>query len=510
MTDTKAPISDDSVPLGELGGQVRRAVFWRSGSQIVSQIISWSVTLVVIRLLTPSDYGLFAMAAVMMTFLDFLNGYGFASALIQSREVDRRAIRQALGIMMLLNCSIAILQYVLAPYVAAYYDKPEVGELLRVLAFIYLATPFIIVPEVILSRGLDFKRQAVANLTAATAGASVALYCALAGFGVWTLVYAPMAVFFARAIGLTIAARMYILPSFDFRGAGHIVRFGGALMASHLFWVVQSQSDVALAGRQFSAHDVGLYAEALFLTGMVMSKFVPPLNQVAFPAYAKLRDDIDAIRATFLDSVRIVMLVTAPIFMGIAATAPTLVEVLFGPKWLEMAPLIRVIALAMPLMTLQILFAPVSNARGRPDISMRVSACGAALFLTAFIVGSHYGPQGLAFAWLFAAPLLLLATIRLARPVAEVTLPAVIAAAWPAISCAIAMGALVAAIDYALEPHMPPIPHLLLQIMGGAGLYLALSRRWQWPTLLRLIALIRGRSKPGAVAAPAPEQPSTI
>ena len=65
-----------------LSGQVRRAIFWRTGTQILSQIISWTVTLIVIRILNPADYGLYAMAQVMMTFLDFLNGYGFASALI--------------------------------------------------------------------------------------------------------------------------------------------------------------------------------------------------------------------------------------------------------------------------------------------------------------------------------------------------------------------------------------------------------------------------------------------
>lgn len=482
----------DAVP-DSLAHDVRRAVIWRSGSQIVGQVIAWTVTLIVLNLLRPADYGLYAMAAVMMTILDFLNGYGFASALIQQKDVTQRNIRQALGIMICLNTGIAIIQFAAAPLVAAYFGKPEVADLLHYLAFIYLATPFIIVPEVLLSRRLDFKRQAIANLSAAIIGAGVSLYCALAGYGVWTLVYAPITMFFVRAIGLTIAARMFVLPLFDFRGTGHIVRFGGALMVSHLCWVVQSQADVTLAGRLLDEHDVGLYATALFMSQLIVAKFVPPLNQVAFPAYAKIQDNPDAVRSAFLDSLRLIMLITAPLFLGIAAVAPTLIEVLFKPDWQGMVPLVQLTALAMPAMTLQVLFAPVCNATGRPNLSMRASLFGAAIFASGFAIGVQFGTIGLAAAWLVCAPVLLLATIFIARPATNAGVRAVVAAVLPALVCAAAMAGTVILADYLAAPHVPPVLHLVLQVTGGALVYLALSRWLQWPAVLRLVALVSGR-----------------
>ncbi len=481
-----------------LAQDVRRAVIWRSGSQIVGQVIAWTVTLIVLNLLRPADYGLYAMAAVMMTILDFLNGYGVASALIQQKDVSPRIIRQALGIMICLNTGIAIIQFAAAPLVAAYFGKPEVEALLHHLAFIYLATPFIIVPEVLLSRSLDFKRQAFANLTAAIVGAAVSLGCALAGYGVWTLVYAPIALFYTRAICLTVAARMYILPIFDFKGTGHIVRFGGALMVSHLCWVVQSQADVTIAGRLLTEHDVGLYATALFMSQLIVAKFVPPLNQVAFPAYAKLQDNPSAVRSAFLDSIRLIMLVTAPIFLGIAAVAPTLIETLFKPEWQEMVPLVQLTALAMPALTLQVLFPSVNNAMGRPQLSMRASLCGAAIFLIGFLVGVQYGTLGLSAAWLICAPLLLLVTALISKPATGAGLPALLAAAAPSLLSAAGMAGIVIAADNWLAPHIAPLPHLCLQVAGGAIAYLALSRWFQWPTVIRLAALVRGQ--PGAPA----------
>src|SRR3546814_2100667 len=97
------------------GDRVRSAVIWRSGSQIFAQIITWSVTLVVIRLLDPADYGLFAMTQVIMSFLAFLNGWGFASALVQSDSVDPFRIRQAFGLLLLLNAMLAAVQLLGAP-----------------------------------------------------------------------------------------------------------------------------------------------------------------------------------------------------------------------------------------------------------------------------------------------------------------------------------------------------------------------------------------------------------
>src|SRR5690606_15233532 len=134
--------SDPAVS-GSLASSVRQAVIWRSGSQIAAQVIAWTSTLAVVRILDPSDYGLFAMTQVVLAFLSFLNGYGFASSLIQDREIDPVKVRQAFGMLLLVNAAIALIQLAIAPAAAAWYRQPMIADLLRVQALIYLATPFI-------------------------------------------------------------------------------------------------------------------------------------------------------------------------------------------------------------------------------------------------------------------------------------------------------------------------------------------------------------------------------
>ena len=141
MTETAA--ESPNQPRESLRDQVRSAVIWRSGTQILGQIIAWASTFLVIRMLDPSDYGLFAMTQVVLVLLNMLNGYGLASAIIQKPDVDDRAVRQLFGMLLLLNFGLGAAQFLMAPLAAAYYRQDVVADLLRVQALLYIATPFI-------------------------------------------------------------------------------------------------------------------------------------------------------------------------------------------------------------------------------------------------------------------------------------------------------------------------------------------------------------------------------
>ena len=497
MTPTPYP------PVDDFKDRVRSAVFWRSGSQIIAQIVMWAATIIVVRLLDPKDYGLFAMTQVVLVAFNFLNGYSFATSLIQAESVDDRRIAQVFGMLILLNGGLAALQFLIAPFAAAYYSQPMVMDILRVQCLLFLSTPFIALPSALLARRLDFRRQAWINLGSALAGAVTALTCAWFGQGVWTLVFAPIAMFFVRAIGLTIAARLLVWPSFDFRGSGDIVRFGTALVLCQMFWIIQSQTDIFIAGRILDPHDLGLYSEALFLTLIFTGRFLPPLNEVAFPAYANLIKDGQPLAPAFITTARLIMLLAAPFYVGLSLTAGPMVETLFGPKWLEMIPIVAGLSIAMPCMALQIMCSPATNAMSRPRIYLNSSVAGAIIMPTAYGIGIQWGLPGLVHAWQIAAPLLLIVTLRL-------TLPA-IGARWVDLTRAmtpVAIATLLMAIGVTLVSWMMPPATLpqwrlgLLVLLGG--IIYAATLKLGWPELVREVVnllLRRETSAPVAKAA---------
>lgn len=485
-----APVADDSAP--SLGASVRKAVLWRSGSQILAQTITWACTLAVIRILAPADYGVFAMTQAILAFLSFLNGYGFASSLIKDKALDDRKVSQGLGLLLCVNALLALVQVGLAPLAALYYRQPIVADLLRVQALIYLSTPFIALPEALLVRNLDFRTPALANLISSMVMASVALGCALAGLGVWTLIWAPLSGFWSRALALVVLSRFRVRPSFRFAGAGGMVQFGLLLLGSHFFWTVLTQADVFIGGRMLAPSELGLYAEALFLTNIVAAKFVPPLNEVAFPAYARLQDDRAALAAAFLKAVRLIMLATTPLYFGLAATAGPAVALLFGPKWLAMAPLVRVLAFAMPAYTLHILFAPALNAVGAPQVNVRASLCGAAIMPFAYFAGCHWGAMGLAWAWVLAFPLVPGIAILMARRHLGISGGQLARALAPALA---ASSAMLLALQL-LQPALAGLPvwlDLAVQVALGGAIYAGCLRTFSRESLHEVLALVTRR-----------------
>jgi O-antigen/teichoic acid export membrane protein len=473
-----------------LSQQVRSAVIWRSGSQILAQLVQWAATFLVIRILDPHDYGLFAMTQVILVLLNMLNGYGLASGLIQKQEIGRKEIRQLFGMLVLLNFGLGVAQFLLAPLAAAYYRQDIVMHLLRVQALLYLTTPFIALPYALLSRTLDFRLQARVNIVASVASASAALAGAMAGLGVWTLVLAPLVLFTVRAIGMTIAAKSLMWPSFDFRGAGHLAKYGGVMAAGQLFWFAQSQADVFIAGRHFSPHMLGIYTTSLFLTQIFVSKFVPPLNEVAFSAYARIQHDTQAVATAFTRSVRIIMIAALPFYFGLAATAEPLVLTVLGEKWVETVPVVHLLALAMPFMTLQVLLQPACEARGRPGIGVRNGAIGAVVLAIAFLFGVNWGPAGLATAWIIAYPIYLGISLWRSLPVIGTNVHAVAEAIAPALLAALGMALAVVLVDDILPP-LHPAPRLAILVATGGIVYAGWLMMFARGVVRDLIAIVR-------------------
>lgn len=496
-----APVSSGSAATAaaappSLAAQVRSAVIWRSGSQVLTQLVSWASTLIVIRLLAPQDYGLFAMAQVMLVLLSTMNGWGLASALIREREVSEERLRQTLGMLILLNFGLAAVQVLAAPLVAAWFGQPKVAALLRVQALIYLTVPFCALPYAMLARRMDFRRPAQVRLVAAVAGAGMALGGALAGWGVWTLVFAPMTILVTEAIGMTWAARAPIRPSFRFAGAGHIAGFGGVMTATQLFWFVQSQSDVMIAGRALDPHTLGVYTTGLFLAQLLAAKFIPPINEVAYAAYSRQQG---AAPEALLATIRLVMLVALPAYAGMAVVAEPLVPVLLGAQWHEISPLLPILAGAMAMMTLQILFAPATNARGVPAAALRIAMLGSLVMPAAFWIGAHWGIFGLAWAWVGGMAVLTAATVWLSGGLIGLRLAALARAIAPPLAAALAMAAGVALALRLLPTSWPPLAQLALCVPLGVALYLAALRLIAPQRLAEALAFIR---QPAATPAP--------
>jgi O-antigen/teichoic acid export membrane protein len=308
------------------------------------------------------------------------------------------------------------------------------------------------------------------------------------------LVIAPLVLFWSQGIGLAMLSRARIWPSFRFKGAGELFRYGGTMVVIQLFWFLQSQSDVFIAGRLLDPHHLGLYTTSLFLTQILAGKFIPPLNEVAFAAYSKIQDQPEQLAAAFLKTVRIILLVALPFYFGLAATAEPLVLTVLGWKWAGTVPLVALLAWAMPFLTLQILFAPATNALGKARIALHVSMTGAIVLPACFLFAVRFGAEGLACAWLIGFPVLTLVTAALSLPAIGASFAGLARAIAPGLGASAAMAAGVKGLDLML-PAMAPVARLALLVPFGAAIYGAILLTVARPLVTEVAGFVLGRGR---------------
>jgi len=199
-----------------------------------------------------------------------------------------------------------------------------------------------------------------------------------------------------------------------------------------------------------------------------------------------------ALTAAFLKAVRLIMLVTCPLYFGLAVVADDAVALVLGAKWLAMAPLVAILAFAMPMFTLYSLFGPAVIALGRTGITMRSAMIGALVMPAACLLGIQWGGTGLAWAWVLAFPVVPIAAYLQARSPLGLTARGMAGALAPGLSASAAMAIVVAAAEIAL-PNLASWQRLPLLVALGGASYLALLLVVSRETLAEVIALLARR-----------------
>lgn len=462
------------------------ALKWAGLAKLVGQIISWTSTLVVIRLLDPEAYGLMALVSVVISVLGSVAELGIGAAIVQARDIDRNDLAKISGLITAVNIGLFSLLALAAPLIARAYQTPALTPLIQVAA---LQLPIVTTATIQLAmaqRELDFRWLAMVELAAIVAAAAVTLLLAWQGFGVWALVLGSIANAAARA--LIALQRGFIWPSFRLTGVGRFLSLGGIVTIGRIMWQVINQSDVLIGARRLGAGSIGVYSVSLELATLPLSKIMSILNQVALPAVARLQDQPERLKQRMLDAIRILTVVSIPALWGVAAVAPEAVQVVLGEKWSATVLPIQLIAIVAPLRMIAATFATASIGMGRAGLDFINNLHSAIVMPAAFFIGTLWGVNGLAAAWLFAVPLLFVLNVpRMARAV-SIRLTDIVLAIRGPVTAGVFMLLAVTIARSGLAP-LPGIAKLLVLIGVGAITYLGTLHRMRptiWSELIRL------------------------
>lgn len=387
----------------EVERHVAAGIKWSSFAKFGGQAISWAITLVVFRLLAPQDYGLMAVGSVLIAMVAGVAEFGLGSSLIQVQTLDDRQLSQVAGVLAAMNAGCAAIMIAAAPLLAHFLGDARLTAVMQLLSIQFVFNAIDAVPQALAARQMQFKMMAGIELAATLAGCLTTLALALAGSGVWSLVVGNLAGAFVRT-ALFVSLGRFVKPSLNWHGMGGHVRFGGAVTLTRILWQITYQSDVLIAGRMLSEAAVGLYSVSMHLATLPMSKVMGIINQLAFPAVARLQLELPRMRERLLSSLRLLMLAAIPALWGISATAPEFVDVVLGDRWHPAITALQIVSFVAPLRLLAAILATALTALGRPDLELRNTVVGAIALPLAFLIGVRFGITGLAASWLVALP----------------------------------------------------------------------------------------------------------
>lgn len=396
----------------DIRSKVMSALRWSAAARFLGQAVSWGITIMVIRLLSPGDYGLTAMAMVLVSFLVLLNTVGLDAVLVQGKDIDEQMTRQIFGVVIVVNTLFFALLFFGAELVAAFYGEPALTLIVQVLSVQFLLLIFETLPQSRLEREIEFAQRSVVDFATLVIGSLVTLVMALTGFGVWALIWGMLATNATRMIGLNLITRSLVWPSFSLRGMRKHFAFGGFVTTDRGLWFVFSESDKFIGGKLLGNHLLGYYAVASQLASLPIHKISGLLNSIAFPAFshAHAHTDSETVHGYLLKATRILGIAAFPVFFGISCTAEPLVASLLGEKWLPAAPLLQVLGVVMPFRLMSNIFPPLLWGIGSPGTSASNFLIAALLMPLAFYFGVRWGVIGLAYAWLCMYPLVFFIT----------------------------------------------------------------------------------------------------
>ena len=448
--------------------QALTALKWTSLAKFASQIVSWGVTLIVLRLLVPADYGLMAIVSMIITVLASVAELGLGASLIQARKLSGEDLGAVTGAVIVLNLGVGVLVALVAPLAAWFYSEPRLTLLIQFASLQFLLSAVSTVPQALAYRDMNFRWLAHVEVATIVSSGIATLLLAWNGYGVWALLLGSLLQNFIRTVLLL--RRGMPTPMFRREGLRQHLTFGGTITITRLITQVVYQSDILIAGYLLSHQALGLYSVSLHLATLPMQKIMSVITQVAFPAVAKLQHDPARLRSRMLDATRLLMVFSLPMLWGLSAVAPEFVAIVMGSSWAEAVFPLQVVCLVIPLRMLNIFYNTVTVGVGNMQASVANMVASAIVLPATFYVGAHWGVNGLACAWAVAIPFVFFYCLPRTLRVVDTRISDLVACLKvPVVAGAIMYAAVV--LGRSLSDGGGPAIRLALLIVLGAGAY---------------------------------------
>jgi len=370
---------------------------WWSALEIAARYGAQFIVMIILaRLLTPADFGLIAMLLVFTSIGALLVDSGFSTALIQRQSTNADDETTVFLISTGASVFVAILLWFAAPVIADFYSQPKLIPLTRLLLFVLPLGALASVPDALLTKQLNFKARAKAEIFASFFSGVVAVILAWRGFGVWSLAWQGIVLISVRALLLWLYSGWRPRGRFHSASFRNLFGFGSYMLMSSLLDTISIRLQSLLIGRLFNSETLGYYTLAQNTQQAPTSFMGSLLNRVGLPVFSTVANQPDKLLGALRLSLRTAMFLFVPCMLGIAVIAKPLISILYGTRWEPAAPILTILALSAVFWPLHILNLAAFNAQGRSKLFFRLALIKKIVMIGLVCVSSPGGPLAIA------------------------------------------------------------------------------------------------------------------
>lgn len=383
------------MPQDSLKDKTIRGVAWTSVDLFINLGLNFIIGVILARLLSPSDYGLLAMIVVFnsigMAFLDS----GFGSALIRKQDLVESDTCTAFYFNLSAGLIFYVFLWLLAPFIARFYDAPILSSLLRAESLTLILSAGYVVQNTLLRRDLKFKQLAFVNIFSNGLSGIVGIVAAYMGYGVWSLVLMHIAGGALRLLLLWFVSSWRPHGGWSQKSFSYLWGFGSKLMVSGLLNEIYNNIYPIVIGKFYSAATLGQYNRANQYANLPSKSLTKVLQQVTYPVLSQIQDNTQRLRDAYRRMLRLSAFIVFPVMMGMAALAKPLVIVLVTEKWLECVPYLQLICLASMLYPIHAINLNLLQVKGRSDLFLRLEIIKKILITIVVFVSLPFGIIGM-------------------------------------------------------------------------------------------------------------------
>ncbi len=459
-------------PAQSFRGKIAHSSFWGFNIQLTNQVLMLVQTTVLARLLTPNDFGLYGIAAVVMNVLISITYPGFDAAMIQEKEMEKSWLDATWTIEALRGVLVALGLLILAPLAAAFFDAPKSMNLIRILAVAVLVGQLKNPAIVYFRKSLQYQKQYVYRLSGRGANFVVAIAGAYYLRSVWAMIYGLLAQHFA------FFATSYLLhdyrprPNFNREDLTRLFSYGKWLTGISIVDLLANKGDDIALGRLLGSTMLGFYRITFRISNIITVGVSRVVGRVFFPVYSQLQDQPEKLEEGFYRTLSVTTALIVPAGAGIALIIPDFVHLFLGEEWIRIVLPVRIMVLAGITRSTSKLWYPLYLAIGKPRFNFYKKVIRViGIFGPLYPLAQTYGIEGVCVSVLIGQTLSLIWDLMVSTTdwVFNLKISSIALRILPAVGATLVMSA---GVLYVLSLSAPGFTMFFAAILAGILLHL--------------------------------------